>query len=170
MCKLAVTWPESPVISTLRVLVMPEAPSETDSAVALRPAESSEPASAPAAPRISLIYVVDDMPELTEFYTAILEATGYVVRVFNNRHAALDTLTADGRKPDLLITDCLGGSMPISRFIRHCRALHPALRILMATGFDRPETLISDATPDRFIRKPFTLEELQQRVRSTLTA
>jgi len=158
-----------PVISALPVLVLPESHSETDSATALS-SESSNPASTPAAPRSSMIYIVDDMPELTEFSTAILEATGYIVRAFNDRHEALDTLKAEERKPNLLITDCLGGSMPIGRFIRHCRVLHPTIRILMVTGLDQAESLISDTSPDRLIRKPFTLEELQQKIRAALTA
>ena len=55
--------------------------------------------SSPAVPRDSVICVVDDMPDLTELYTAILEATGYTVRAFNDRKDALDALKYDGRMP-----------------------------------------------------------------------
>jgi DNA-binding NtrC family response regulator len=134
------------------------------------PSDSDQPASSPAVPRGLVIYAVDDIRDLTELYAAILQAAAHTVMVFNDRKKALEALKSGGRKPDLLITDLLGGSMPADRFIDHCRVLHPPLRILMATGFDQPESLISRAWPDRFIRKPFTVEELQKKVRSALAA
>src|SRR5580765_3446636 len=54
-----------------------------------------------------LIYAVDDVPDLTELYTTFLEATGHIVRAFNDRSEALAALKADRTKPDLLITDYL---------------------------------------------------------------
>jgi DNA-binding NarL/FixJ family response regulator len=79
-------------------------------------------------------------------------------------------LKADKRKPDLLITDYRGISMPVDQFIHACRAAHPNLRILMASGFNRRDMRLSRVGPDRFIRKPFTPEELQQEVRAALAA
>ena len=52
--------------------------------------------------KMRLIYVVDDVPDLTE-NTTLLEATGYIVRAFNDRAEAL-AAWADRTKPDLLIT------------------------------------------------------------------
>src|SRR5690349_10458154 len=77
------------------------------------PSGSSQPASSPSLSQGSVIYVVDDMPDLTELYTAVLEGTGYTVRAFNDRNEALEALKTDERKPDLLITDQLCGSMPV---------------------------------------------------------
>jgi len=114
--------------------------------------------------------VVDDVTDLTELYTALLAATGYIVRAFNDRAEALAALKADRMKPDLLITDYLGLSMRVDRFIRHCLVVHPTLRILMASGFSRTDMRFSQARPDRFIQKPFTPEELRQEVRAALTA
>jgi CheY-like chemotaxis protein len=37
---------------------------------------------------LGLIYAVDDVPELTELYTTLLEAAGYIVRAFNDRAEA----------------------------------------------------------------------------------
>jgi CheY-like chemotaxis protein len=113
--------------------------------------------------------VVDDVPDLTELYSTLLEATGYIVRAFNDRAEALAALKADRTKPDLLITDYLGLSMRVDRFICHCLVVHPTLRILMASGFTRTDMRFSQATPDRFIQKPFTPEELRQEVRAALT-
>jgi DNA-binding NtrC family response regulator len=117
-----------------------------------------------------VIYVVDDMPELTALYTAVLETAGYTVRAFNDRAEALTALQADLTKPHLLITDCFGRPMPVDRFICHCRAVHPALRILMASGLSPMDESVTNVRTDRFIHKPFTLDELQQEVSAALAA
>ena len=117
-----------------------------------------------------LIYAVDDMPDLTELYTTLLEATGCIVRAFNDRADALAALKADWTKPDLLITDYLGLSMPVDKFMCHCLAVHPTLRILMASGFSQTVVRFSQAGPDRFLQKPFTPEELRQEVMAALAA
>ena len=127
-------------------------------------------ASASRAAEAPLIYAVDDVPDLTELYITLLESTGYRVRTFNDRAEALSALNADRTKPDLLITDCVGPSMPVDRFMQRCLVVHPTLRILMASGFSRTDVRLSQARPDRFIQKPFTAEEFLQRVRAVLAA
>ena len=117
-----------------------------------------------------VIYVVDDMEDLTELYTALLEATGYSVKTFNDRAAALTALTAERTKPKLLITDYLGLSLSVDQFLRRSLAVHPTLRILMASGFSQIDMRFLQARPDRFLEKPFTPEELQKEVRAALAA
>lgn len=102
------------------------------------------------------------MPYLIELYALVLKAAGHRVKTFNDRPAALAALKLE--KPALLITDFSNASMSTERFLRECVALHPELRILMATGFDRHHTWFSSARPDRFLQKPFTPEELRQAV------
>lgn len=117
-----------------------------------------------------LIYAVDDLPELTELYVTLLKATGYGVRAFNDRAKAMSALESDRTKPDLLITDYCGLSMPVDGFMHRCRVVHPTLRILMASGVGQTEVRFSQAKPDRFIQKPFTPEEFRQEVVATLAA
>ena len=114
------------------------------------------------------IYVVDDAPFLTTLYTTVLGASGYNVRPFNDRAQALAALKADWNKPDLLITDYRGLSMPVDQFLHQCLMVHPALRILMVSGFNRAHLRFSKAKPDRFIEKPFTSEALQREVKDIL--
>jgi DNA-binding NtrC family response regulator len=117
-----------------------------------------------------LIYAVDDEPELTRLYTALLEALGYRVRTFNNRAEVVAALRMDRRKPELLITDCLGHSMPVERFMCHCLDVHPTLQVLMVSGFSNTDGEIRRARPDRFIQKPFTFEEFRREVSAALAA
>ena len=115
-----------------------------------------------------LIYVVDDLPCLTELYTLVLEASGCVVKAFNDRGAALRALKGAGKMPDLLVTDYQGFSLPIEKFMRECLQAHPALRILMASGFGEENVHFSDTTPTAFIQKPFTPQALRERVQTML--
>jgi len=113
---------------------------------------------------------VDDAPELTELYTILLEATGYIVRAFNDRAKALIALKAERAKPDLLITDCVGPSMSLDRFLECCLVAYPSLRILMVSGYSQTDVRFPQPGSDRFIQKPFTIEEFLRRVRATLAA
>ena len=117
----------------------------------------------------AFIYVVDDNQDLTELYTTLLQTAGFSVRPFNERAEALASLQAESVKPDLLITDYQGGPIPVERFIGHCLAINPALRILIASGFHESETRFSSIRPNHFLRKPFTAEEFLREVRTVLT-
>ena len=112
--------------------------------------------------------MVDDAPCLTKLYATLLEATGYISRTFNDRAEALAALKADRKKPDLLITDYRGLSMSVNQFMHQCLVVHPALRILMASGFSQTDLRFSQATPDRFIQKPFTTDALAKVIRKLL--
>ena len=135
-----------------------------------RIAQSSSSASDPRTTEGPLIYAVDDAPELTELYTILLEATGYIVRAFNDRAKALTALKAERAKPDLLITDCVGPSMSLDRFLECCLVVYPSLRIMMVSGYSQTDIRFPEAGSDRFIQKPFTIEEFLRRVRATLAA
>ena len=157
------SFPRFPLIRTNRVPLSVGRPSED---FCLRQTNSAASASQTAEP--PSIYVVDDAPCLTKLYARLLEATGYISRTFNDRAEALAALNADRKKPDLLITDYRGLSIPVDQFMHQCLVVHPALRILMASGFSQTDLRFSQAIPDRFIQKPFTAEVLLQEVRAAL--
>ena len=48
--------------------------------------------------------------------------------------------------------------MSAERFIERVRQMHPAIRILMASGMDEIQWLCRAARPDHFIQKPFITE------------
>jgi CheY-like chemotaxis protein len=118
-------------------------------------------------PKPPVIYVVDDLPRLTELYATLLSETAYEVKTFNDRRTALAVLRQD-RAPVLLITDYLGSTMPICRFIQESRDVHPRLRILMASGLDPARMQFSSGRPDGFLQKPFTAHEFQQAITAVL--
>ena len=117
---------------------------------------------------VPVIYAVDDMPCLTELYALVLNKSGYTVKSFRDRRDALASLSTVQTKPVLLITDLHNPTMRIEPFLQECMAIHPALRILMATGFGYHQAWCFAVKPDRFLPKPFTPEELRQAVEETL--
>lgn len=114
------------------------------------------------------VYVVDEAKGLTELYTLFLKGTGFVVRAYDHRADALAALSVDKMRPDLLITDYLGDSMPVDRFLQRCRVVHPSLRILIVSELSQRDVMSCCVRQDRFIQKPFTADEFLQEVRSAL--
>ena len=141
--------------------LMPALAAKPDFAPRASALASRPPASAPA------IYVVDDLPRLTELYAILLSDTTYVVKTFNERGRALAALEGD-QAPALLITDYAGSTMPVGRFIQACRRVHPGLRIQMASGFDPAQMQFSTCKPDLFLQKPFTPQEFRQAITAVL--
>jgi CheY-like chemotaxis protein len=115
------------------------------------------------------IYLVDDEPRLTELYSIVLEAAGYVAKPFNDRIEALTALKTETPKPGLLIMDYLGHPMPTERFIERCRILHPRLRVLLASGFNELDRRLASVRAEGFIQKPFTADAFLREVRATMT-
>lgn len=115
------------------------------------------------------IYVVGDELRLTNMYTVILGGAGYVVQAFNDRAEALTMLKAESKKPQLLITDCSGHTLPAERFLQRCLHAHPFLKILVASGCNQARSSYS-VTPNRFLQKPFTAEKFLEEVRAVLSA
>ena len=124
--------------------------------------------SAVMARTVPSVCVVDEAEGLTELYTLFLKGTGFIVRGYNHRADALVAMAADGMRPDLLITDYVGDSMPVDRFLQRCRVVHPSLRILLVSELSERDVMSSCVRPDRFIQKPFTADEFLQEVRAAL--
>jgi len=118
--------------------------------------------------KTGLIYIVDDEPDLTNLYELFLDGTGYAVEAFNHRVEALDALNINRRKPDLLIMDYLGHSIPADQFLNQCLRVHPNLRILVASGLT--DIHFASVKPHHVLQKPFNGEEFVNAVRSVLSA
>ena len=118
--------------------------------------------------REPVVFAVDDDEDLAELYSILLDAAGYCVDVFTDRGEALAELKARASRPDLLITGYRGSWMPADHFVRECIAVHPPLRILMATGLHQAEGRLTCTASMRFIRKPFMPHDFLREVEATL--
>jgi len=71
----------------------------------------------------------------------------------------------------VVITDYAMGRMSGMDLVRECRRLHPQQKIVLVSG-TVDEHVFNDAPakPDRFLSKPYQLEELTSCIRDLLAA
>ena len=115
------------------------------------------------------VFVVDDEPMLLELAALILKPMGFEVRTFRDPETALKEFTLT--PPDLVITDYAMGRMSGMDLVRECRRLNPKQKMILVSG-TVDEHVFSDAPikPDRFLMKPYQLQEFTDCVRDLIIA
>ncbi len=115
----------------------------------------------------SKILLVDDEPQITRVLRTALSTQGYSLRIAGNGVQALET--AHEWKPDLVITDL---AMPEMDGVELCRELRAVSQVpiivLSVRNQDRMKIEALDAGADDYVTKPFSIQELQARVRAQL--
>lgn len=115
----------------------------------------------------SRIMVVDDEPQLRKALRSTLSTLGFVVADAESGEAALELVRTE--KFDLILLDV---NLPGLSGLETCRAIRARseVGILMLTVRDRAEDKIEalDAGADGYVTKPFNVNELLARVRTTL--
>src|SRR6185312_1903337 len=124
----------------------------------MKPGERDQPAK---------ILIVDDEPQIMRVLRTALSAQGYSVRVASNGAEGADM--AREWNPDLVITDV---SMPEMNGVDLCRELRQESRVpiivLSVRNNERMKIEALDAGADDYVTKPFSIQELQARVRAQL--
>jgi DNA-binding NtrC family response regulator len=111
----------------------------------------------------SLVYAVDDDPEITGLMEAIMYHIGIPTRTFNNPAKALKALMEAPIKPLLLITDYDMGSGRWSGvdLIRECHKICPGLKTMIISGSIEPsKTYEFGVAIDGFLPKPFNYSDM----------
>ncbi|HYE86242.1 MAG TPA: PAS domain S-box protein [Vicinamibacterales bacterium] len=116
------------------------------------------------------ILVVEDQPDVRAISRLILERSGYVVHEASRPSTALAMIRNGGLKPALLFTDVVMPEMSGRELAERLRAEVPGLKVLLTSGYTddamtKHQVLESDLA---FLPKPFTPNELLQRVREVL--
>ena len=120
------------------------------------------------------ILIVDDEPQITRVLRTALSTQGYSLRIAADGAEGMKSVHE--WKPDLVITDV---SMPQMNGVELCREIRAISQIpiivLSVRNHDRMKIEALDAGADDYVTKPFSILELQARVRaqlrrSTLTA
>jgi two-component system KDP operon response regulator KdpE len=113
------------------------------------------------------ILIVDDEPQIIRVLRTALSTQGYNVRIAANGTEGADI--AGTWNPDLVITDV---SMPEMNGVELCRELRAssAVPIIVLSVRNNEQTKIEalDAGADDYVTKPFSIQELQARVRAQL--
>lgn len=115
------------------------------------------------------VYVVDDEPVLGEMVQAVLEHAGYDPIAFTEPEAALLAIQAEGGCPDLLLTDCVMSGMDGLELIAKTRLACPGIKCVLISGTVNLDYVRRQPTqPDRFISKPYRIDDLLKCVREML--
>lgn len=119
-----------------------------------------------SSPRAKIL-IVDDEPQIIRVLRTALSTQGYIVRIAANGVEGADI--AREWKPDLVITDV---SMPEMNGVELCRELRASsdVPIIVLSVRDKEGMKIEalDAGADDYVTKPFSIQELQARVRAQL--
>jgi DNA-binding NtrC family response regulator len=123
----------------------------------------------PAVTSGSLILVVEDEQIIRDLVCEILESKGFVTHARENADLALEYLQQRSADVALLLTDInMPGSMNGAGLAKVSSRQWPSIPIVIMSGFETLESIgIDPGTP--FIRKPFTIDEIVETVRMTLT-
>ncbi len=114
-------------------------------------------AASPAGPSLRIL-LVDDDPLVVAGTTGMLEELGHaVIRAVASGEEALAVLRRDGDF-DLLLTDHMMPGMSGMQLAEQARALHPALPVLLASGFAEIDGAVAAEWPR--LRKPYGLRDL----------
>ena len=143
-----------------------------------QPMQASEAALLPGPPtvvtdngqKIHRILLVDDEPDIRTFCRIILQAEGLVCDEVDGGTAALAALKQ--RPYDLVVLDINMADMVGTEVCRRLREEPPGphLKIIMASGNANSDTMAQMllAGADDFVTKPFSVVQLQSRVKAAL--
>ena len=117
--------------------------------------------------RPAKILIVDDEPQITRVLRTALSTQGYSLQIAANGVEGMEAVHT--WKPDLVITDV---SMPQMNGVELCREIRAVSQIpiivLSVRNQDLTKVEALDAGADDYVTKPFSIQELQARVRAQL--
>lgn len=115
------------------------------------------------------ILVVDDEPEIRKLVTAMLTQRGYRVLTADTGENAIRVMSSHP-EIDLLLTDVVSPGMSGPMIADEIAAIKPGIRVLFMSGYDNTQVVQRYVVEKGYslLPKPFTREELEQRVRDAL--
>ena len=116
------------------------------------------------------ILVVDDEPEIRKLVGAMVSNFGYTVLTADSGEHAL-TLYKNNGPLELLITDVIAPGMSGPMLADKLTEIQPGLKVLYISGYDNTHVVQKYVVEKghELLSKPFTVDELQSKVRELLT-
>ena len=111
------------------------------------------------------VLLVDDEDLVLTMAQTVLSTYGYRVLTANSGQKAIEILSKGDVPIDLILTDLVMPAMSGRELAEYVRRLSPSIRIICSSGNVWPTNKEEDAN---FLRKPFTSEELLQKVKHAL--
>lgn len=113
------------------------------------------------------VLIVDDEPQITRVLRTALSTQGYSLRIAANGVEGMEAVHE--WRPDLVITDLAMPEMDGVELCRSIRAISEVpILVLSVRNQDRTKIEALDAGADDYVTKPFSIQELQARVRAQL--
>ena len=111
------------------------------------------------------VLIVDDEKSVLTLGQIILSSSGYQVLTASSGQRALEIISEDPERVDLVITDLVMPQMSGRELIGHLRAIAPHVRVICSSGYVRSPQQ-EDEEP--YLAKPFTSQELLRKVKEVL--
>jgi DNA-binding NtrC family response regulator len=130
--------------------------------------ESPQPTPEPQGP-IRVLYV-DDEPTLAKIAEMELGHMGCQVTALTSSLMALELIQGGQQEFDVVCSDISMPEMPGDELVRKIHRLRPDLPIVLITGYDRRLTASEAQRLNiiAFFQKPFSMEDLHNRLRQML--
>ena len=119
------------------------------------------------------IVVVDDDNDIRKLIADFLGGEDYdnyeiVIAVFEDGEIAWQFMEECGSIVDLLITDLEMPKMDGRTLLEKVKGEYPEIKVIMMSGKKAAERIAKEAGADRFLKKPFKLEQLRMVVQELL--
>jgi CheY-like chemotaxis protein/nitrogen-specific signal transduction histidine kinase len=116
------------------------------------------------------ILLVDDEAVIIEVGQALLSSLGYRVLTAGSGREALKCYQEERRSVDLVILDMILPEMDGGEIFDRLKQLNPEIKVLLSSGYslNLQAAQIMERGCRGFIQKPFTLQELSQKIREIL--
>ncbi len=117
------------------------------------------------------VLVVDDEPEVRKLVAAMLVRNGYKVLSADSGENAI-RLFRNNPDTELLLTDVVAPGMSGPMIADEIAALKPGIKVLFMSGYDGTQVVQRYVIEKGYslLVKPFTVEQLERKVRGVLTA
>lgn len=152
----------TPGVGTLMSVYLPRDETPLDQPPAALPARTLERAG-------GTVLLVEDEALVREIAAAALRSAGFALLEAENGERALEVFRGSAAPIDLLVTDLVMPRMGGRELAVQLRREQPGLRVLLLSGYTSEEPPPNDPDAD-FLRKPFTREQLLERVTRLLGA
>jgi CheY-like chemotaxis protein len=116
------------------------------------------------------VLVVDDEPEIRKLVAAMLARNGYRVLSADSGENAL-RLFKSNPDTDLLLTDVVSPGMSGPMIADQISALKPDIKVLFMSGYDGTQVVQRYVVEKGYslLTKPFSMEQLESKVRAVLS-
>jgi PAS domain S-box-containing protein len=121
-------------------------------------------------PHGSTVLVIDDEEEVRDVVQAVLSSRGIQVLTAADGRQGIEVFRRQAERIDAVLLDINMPGMSGEAVFRELRALNPAVRVVLSTGYSEQEAALhfADAALAGFVHKPYTASMLVEKIGAAL--